>query len=126
MKLILVTILGFLLCGCATDNRERIAMETLYTKEANVSLGAGRWEFPSLTGALNGKFPRGSDFENIKKYVGNLGGSCFPRRSNNEILSCSIVESVGFCVGNVIEILIETDNQNRIENITATHRWHGC
>ncbi len=114
--------------GCGTDNREQIAMATLYhdAPAANQARTPMR-PFPEMTGALNEKFPAGTDLGDLKRYVANLSGTCgLGKPLNPGELTCSLVESAAFCVRNSIVITARADAMSKIEHIEAHRLFEGC
>ena len=108
------------------NNRERIALETLYPDNASTSEGHMREHpFPALTGALNSRFPSGTNIENLKNYVTKLKGKCYQSQLGQPIV-CSIVEFGTICISNTLSITAETNKLNQIEHINAVRIFDAC
>ena len=101
-------------------------METLYPEGLTPSqIKSPVRPFPALTGALNAKFPYGTDSENLKSYVGKLGGSCV-QNPMGQSLNCSMTESSAICIRNSVSLTVQTDNLNKIKSIDAVRILDDC
>jgi hypothetical protein len=152
MKLGVLIIIGFAFSGCVfIDNREKVAMTTMYPDEAPVVevksivrtwQGCDFWEpncsptvavsnyspvrpAPTLTGALNGKFPVGTEIDRLKSYIETFKGSCSQAELGKPV-NCSFIESATICFETKIFITAKTNSQNKIESISASRYSSGC
>ena len=127
MRLLTLIFVVFLCSGCVIENnQERIAMTTLYPDDAPRNPNAPPFRAaPILTGALNSRFPTGSDLEGLKSYVAKLKGSCYQKESGQP-MECSFIESGTICWVVKIEITAKTNSQNKIEHIEAVRYASGC
>ncbi len=129
MKLFALIFFALIFSGCSAlgeDNRERIAMETLYPESAPPSqVKTPVRPFPALASALNGRFPSGTDSESLKDYVKKLGGSCI-QSPIGQPLQCSIIESSTICIRNSVSITAKTNGLNKIESIDAVRIIDVC
>lgn len=126
MKLLAVVSIALMLAGCMTDNRERIAMATLYPDDAPQFMDSSRSRpAPILSGALNEKFPPGTDAEQLQKYVANLDGTCHQSQSE-QIMKCSFVETGGLCAGTEVNITAQITPMNKIGHIIAYRHHDYC
>jgi len=127
MKSIASAFAAFLLFGCiSVDNREKIAVATLYPDNASVTQSKSPLHpAPVLTSALNVKFPPGTALENLKNYVEKLNGSCNQVQSGQP-MRCSFVESSTVCIRTTISITAQTNSLNTIEHLDAVRIFDGC
>lgn len=126
MKLLALISVALIFSGCVSvDNRERIAMATLYPDGAPRIPPSLFRSAPILTNALNSKFPTGTDLEGLKSYVEILKGSCYQKESGQQ-MECSIIESGTICWVVKIEITAKTNSLNKIERIDAVRYSSGC
>ncbi len=101
-------------------------METLYPDDAPTGqIKTPMRPFPALTGALNSRFPSGTDAASLKSYVEKLGGSC-NANPTGQSMKCSIVETNTFCIRDSVSITAMTNDLNKIENIDAIRIFEGC
>ena len=101
-------------------------METLYPDDAPIGqVKTPVRPFPALTGALNSRFPSGTDVVGLRSYVEKLGGSCTTNPAGQST-KCSIVESTAFCIQNSVVITAKTNDLNKIESIDAMRIFEGC
>ena len=107
------------------DNREKIAMAILAPEVDKTIPSFLPHPSPSLTGALNGKFPQGTDVENLKSFIKKLGGNCHQSQPGQPVL-CTMSESGTFCIERSISITAKTNNLNKIEGIDATRITLAC
>jgi len=111
--------------ACNTDNREHIAMATLYADGAPASqVRTPSRPFPEMSGALNEKFPAGTDVGSLKRYVAGLDGKCSEDKPGET--HCSFIESAALCVRTSITLQVKTDSGNRIGHIEAHRLLEGC
>lgn len=105
--------------ACSTNNREQIAMATLFDEPGS------NGPLPVLTGALNAKFPPGSEAKQLKKYVAQLHGSCDEKKSD-DTLKCLLPESSSICVRNSISVTAKLSGLDKINGIEARRYLDGC
>ncbi len=128
-KLFITAAIALLASGCSTDNRQRIAMETLYPERSPALVIAGTvWNDPMdspapvLAAALNEKFPPGTDLEELKNYIASFDGECDQRQAQ-QMMECRFVETGTICAVTEVIITAKTTPLNKIGHITA-HRVH--
>ena len=127
MKLLALVSIALIFSGCVSvDNRERIAVATLYPDNSPFNpKNPPVHTAPILTSALNSKFPPGTDLESIKAYVTKLNGKCSQSQSDQPV-RCSFIEFGTFCVQTSIAITIKTNSLNKIEGIDAFRIIDAC
>ena len=107
------------------NNQEKIALAILYKNEVPSGQLDKPHSSPALTGALNGKFPPGTNVENLKTFVADLGGYCHQGQSGQPLI-CSIDEFKTICIFHKILITAQMNNLNQIEGIEATRMFEAC
>ena len=132
MKILAVISMMLTVSACSTDNRQRIAMETLYPEHAPaVVVSPPVHDYspfspaPVLTGALNEKFPPGTDVEELKKYVAKFDGKCEPNQQE-QVMSCSFIETGTICSVTEVIITAKTTLMNKIGHIVAYREHNAC
>ena len=105
--------------ACSTNNREPIAMATLFGEPGT------NGPLPALTGALNAKFPTGSEVRELKDYVLQLHGSCGEKKPDGT-LTCSLIESSTVCVRASISVTVKISSLDKINGIEARRYLEGC
>lgn len=111
--------------GCSNDNKAQIAMNTLYQNDDAPAGDSMRRPFPALTGALNSKFPPGSEPKKLMDYVASLSGSC-GRVNSNSSLACTFVESSSFCIRTNVSVVAKIVGAEKIGAIETWHVLEGC
>jgi hypothetical protein len=101
-------------------------METLYPDDAPGSnTNAPVRPAPVLIGALNEKFPPGTDVEELKKYVAKLDGKC-EQSKPGQPMTCSFVETGTACAQTEVVITAKTTASNKIGHIVAFRNHKVC
>lgn len=112
------------LSACSTDNRERIAMQTLYGDNGMAPESGPSHPLPAMTGALNAMFPAGSDSRLLRDYVARLNGRCDDAQSGAR-LACSVTETSSLCQRASIGITAKIE-AHKIVGLEATKYLEGC
>lgn len=107
------------------NNQEKIALAILYKDDISSGQMHEPHPSPALTGALNGKFPLGTNAENLKSFVASLGGNCHQKQLGQPLI-CRLDEDKAICVVHSIWITAKTNNLNQIEGIEATRMFDAC
>jgi hypothetical protein len=125
MKYLLVFAAAACLTACSTDNRERIATQTLYGEGSKVVGGIKGNPDPVFAAALTARFPQGSPVAALVAYVEGLGGKC-SKGNPDAVLICRILETASFCVNTELFISAEVAGPNIVGPIKATHFGNSC
>ena len=138
MKRLLLALVVVFIGGCSgLDNRAAIASATLYDDPP--FHGGPMAPAPAFTGALNAKFPSGTNIEALRAYVAKLGGGCrdeklfqdLPQKKTPDTngressVYCQIVISSSFCVKSSLWINAVVEVQS-IKQITASRLSESC
>ena len=129
MRLLALLSVALIFSGCiSVDNRERIAMATLYPDDAPADPSRRSFQphpAPILTSALNSKFPPDTDLDSLKSYVVKFSGSCY-QKELGQPMRCSFIESGTICWEVSVSITAMTNSLNKIEHINATRIFSVC
>jgi hypothetical protein len=136
MKTVLLAIVLSALYGCTTDNRQKIALTTLYGTPITGNPSFNRPPDPIFSAALNAKFPQDTNKALVRDYVKSLGGNCYDRPASKpssrslvgdgeNVMVCTFIEWGGFCTVTDLYIEVSVDG-DLVKHITATHSFSAC
>jgi hypothetical protein len=109
-----------LLQGCASfDNREKIALSTLYDQQ-------GRLDEHAFAGALLRRFSQSdAPLIALTAYVKSLGGNCSGWLGENDKMYCQLPQAGAICYVTNIQLEVLTSG-GAISQISAKQRSDGC
>jgi hypothetical protein len=118
--LVLFALIALGWAGCnalRVDHRNAIVQALLFRPGGDI-------DDHVLTGALNARFPTGTQATALGDFVETMGGSC--SRLDTGEFSCLFDESGTFCVATKIDVKVRVDAHNAIESMAAKSYTIGC
>ncbi len=112
-----IAITALFLLAFVDDDSEKFA-------KVLISNEHGDFNYQIISTALEGRFPVGSDPENLRLFVEKTGGYCFSSEYNNMV--CNLPYKVSFCVSDRIQIEIPETADGKIEKIKAKFSADAC